>query len=189
MHLRTTIAVLVCLGVLIFANLARLRIPFKGEQEDDGYMIKTGWPCAFREETRHKFIWEWKDFSIDAGVAASALALVAMGSELVIRSWRSGTKWTLLRMSYSTFVLLLLESTALMGVNLHERIVGPDSDYFSARGWPWIALVSGDFKYHNHVLPWGLMANFIVAIGILAGTWILAQKSWHKQVGLSGMKP
>src|SRR5471030_195365 len=79
--------------ILICANAIPLRIPFIGEQEVDGYMLKLGWPCAFWEQTRHRTVLEWRDVAIDAVVALTILALIGCSSEWTIRTRRNYARY------------------------------------------------------------------------------------------------
>ena len=86
LHRKTDTMLLAAAAVLLCANTLTLRIPFDdGDHAAGDYMIKTGWPCAFIEQTRNRLFWEWPDLLIDSIVALGLLAAIGFGSELVIR--------------------------------------------------------------------------------------------------------
>jgi len=158
---KTVLMLLAGASVLLCANALSLRISFdEGEHKSGGYMLKTGWPCAFHEQTAYRTFWEWRDLAIDAAVAFGLLAALGCGSELTIRR----------RWDYSHFILIVALGALIAGLNLHERTDGN----VIVRGFPFVALVNGDYAlHHNRIEPLGLIADLLVAIAVSAGTLIV----------------
>src|SRR5579862_4286330 len=118
---RTLRLLAAAIAVLLCANAIPLRIPFIGEQEADGTMLKIGWPCAFWEQTRHRTYLEWRDVAIDGVVALLVLAAIGWSSAWTIRR----------RKSYARYLLILVATAFVIGLNLHEQTTAQQT----VRGW------------------------------------------------------
>ncbi len=98
-------------------------------------MTKIGWPCSFREETRHRVFFESRDVIIDAVTGAIVLFTVAAGSEWVVRSRASGRKRAI---SYADYAVIVAVAAVMTGINLHEHTTAATT----TRGFPLPALGS-----------------------------------------------
>ena len=142
--------------VLLCANALPLKIPFVGEQETDGYMIKQGWPCAFREQTRHRVFWEWRDVSIDSVTALVILLAIGVGAEFCVRG-----RWPI---HFRAYCMLVVLAALVVALNLHEH-----SDVATTeRGWPMTALTRDPHGvHHNRIEPLGLTIDFVVGAALI----------------------
>ena len=165
---RTLILSAFVAAVLVVANAIPLTIPFVGEQEADGIMTKTGWPCSFREETRHRVFFEWRDVILDAAVAVSVLVVVAAGSEWVVRSSARGGPF-----SYADYSAAVMAAAVMTGINLHEHTTAATT----TRGFPLAALISDPSAvHHNRVEFVGAFADVAVAATVVICFLVLARK-------------
>jgi hypothetical protein len=162
---RTLLLVAGVTVVLICANALPLKIPFIGEQESDGYMIKQGWPCAFREETRHRVFWEWRDLAIDVGVGVAIALAAGVGAEFTVRG-----RW---RLSFRSYCAILALAALLVGINLHEHT----DAVTTLRGWPVTALINDPTGiHHNRMNAAGLAIDLAVAAGVLGAAIAFARR-------------
>jgi hypothetical protein len=154
---RTVRLIVISAVIMLCANAIPLRIPFVGEQEADGYMLKTGWPCAFWEQTRHRTYVEWRDVAIDAVVALMILAVVGRSSEWTIRK-RSNYY-------YARYLTILIGVAIVVALNLHEHSTAQQT----VRGWPMAAIINGDFGelgiHHNRIDASGAAIDAVVGVG------------------------
>jgi hypothetical protein len=168
MHRRTLIVCSIAAAIVLSANSITIRIPFIGEQEADGYMLKTGWPCAFWERTRHRNYWEWRDVAIDAIVATAILGAVAFSSEWTIRRRK---------LSYTRYLTLSTGAAVMIALNLYEMTTAERT----VRGWPVAAIINGDWGdfgiHHNRIDPTGAAIDGAVAVACVAAFVFLLKVS------------